>query len=98
MCDLHHRDIIMAHWYYTTENFEQIDLVELGAKFFLDKGFRMYGCPWDHLVNHQLWERVMSRYDDNPACFGLMHTQWSGRNSGHAQTAAINWTGKTWAW
>ncbi len=95
-CDLLHRDIIMAHWYYSAENFEQVDLVELGSNFFLDKGFRMYGCPWDHLVNHQLWERVMQTHKGNPSCMGLLHTQWSGRNSGIAQTAEVNWKGSTW--
>ncbi len=95
-CDLLHRDIIMAHWYYSAENFEQVDLIELGTKFFLDKGFRMYGCPWDHLVNHQLWEKVLQSHKGNPSCLGLLHTQWSGRNSGIAQTAEVNWKGYTW--
>lgn len=90
------KDIWMANWYYTSENFSQIDLCELGNKFFIDLGFRTYGCPWDNLPNHQTWEQTLARYPENPLSVGLMHTQWSGRTSGAAQTAAINWSGKTW--
>ena len=96
VCDLLEKDIIMAHWYYTAENFEQVDRVELGAKFFLEKGFRMYGSPWDHLANHQVWEEVLKVNCDDRNFWGLMHTQWGGRNNGLSQTAAINWSGKTW--
>jgi hypothetical protein len=96
VCDLLEKDIIMAHWYYTAENFEQVDLVELGSKFFLEKGFRMYGSPWDHMVNHQVWEEVSKVNCDDSNFLGLMHTQWGGRNNGLSQTAAINWSGKTW--
>ncbi len=96
VCDLLEKDIIMAHWYYTAENFEQVDRVELGAKFFLEKGFRMYGCPWDHMVNHQVWEEVSKVNCDDRNFLGLMHTQWGGRNNGLSQTAAINWSGITW--
>jgi len=96
VCDLLEKDIIMAHWYYSAENFEQVDCVELGTKFFLDKGFRIYGCPWDNLVNQQVWERTAKNNSDSRNFWGLMHTQWSGRNAGLSQTAAINWSGKTW--
>ena len=96
VCDLLHPDIIMAHWYYSAENFEQVDCVELGTKFFMEKDFRMYGCPWDNLVNQQVWERTAKNNSDSRNFWGLMHTQWSGRNNGLSQTAAINWSGKTW--
>ena len=59
-CELLYKDIIMAHWYYTAENFQQRDLLEKGTTFFLDLGFRVYGCPWDHMVNHQAWEKILS--------------------------------------
>ncbi|MBN1348879.1 hypothetical protein JXJ21_05675 [candidate division KSB1 bacterium] len=95
-CSLLYTDIIMANWFYSVETFEQIDLLELGTKFFADQGFRMYGCPWDNIPNHQTWESTIWGYRQNPKILGLMHTQWSGRNSGHSQTAAINWTGETW--
>ncbi|HPN33531.1 MAG TPA: glycoside hydrolase family 20 zincin-like fold domain-containing protein [bacterium] len=95
-CDLLNRDIIMAHWYYSAENYEQVDLLERGAKFFIDRGFRTYGCPWDDLVNHQAWENVLANYRSQPLMYGLMHTQWSGRNDGLAQTAASNWEDTSW--
>jgi hypothetical protein len=96
IADLLHKDIIMANWFYSAENFAQRDLIELGTKYLLDKGFRIYGCPWDDLVNHKVWEDVLNIYKANPAFLGLMHTQWQGRNSGLAQTGMIGWSGKTW--
>ena len=95
-CELLHRDIIMAHWYYSAENYEQVDLLEMGAKFFIDKGFRMYGCPWDHLVNHKAWENVLAQYPTQPLMYGLMHTQWGDQTEGLAQTAISNWEEKSW--
>lgn len=95
-CTLMKKDIILANWFYTAEDFSQIDLCELGTGFFLDLGFRTYGCPWDNLPNHQTWENTLERHRENPLSLGLMHTEWGGRNSGAAQTAAINWCGRTW--
>ncbi|NLP11500.1 hypothetical protein GX408_13980 [bacterium] len=95
-CDLLNRDIIMAHWYYSVENYEQMDLLEQGAKFFIDRGFRTYGCPWDDLVNHQTWEKVLANYRSQPLMYGLMHTQWGDRDQGLAQTAASNWEETSW--
>ena len=96
--DLLYKDIIMAHWYYTAENYQQRDLLEKGTDFLLSRGFRTYGCPWDHLVNHQAWERILLKNTGNPDFLGLMHTEWysDDRSFGLSQTAEINWTGKTW--
>ncbi len=96
--DLLYKDIIMAHWYYSAENFLQRDLLEMGANYLLNKGFRTYGSPWDHLVNHQAWERILLQNAGNPNFMGLMHTEWysDDRSYGLSQTAEINWTGKTW--
>lgn len=95
-CDLLNRDIIMAHWYYAAENYEEVDVLELGAKFFIDRGFRTYGCPWDNLINHQAWEKVLANYRSQPLMCGLMHTQWGDRDQGLAQTAASNWQETSW--
>ena len=96
--ELLHKDIIMAHWYYSAENFQQRDLLEMGANYLLSKGFRTYGSPWDHLVNHQAWERILLQHAGNPNFMGLMHTEWYSdeRSYGLSQTAEINWTGRTW--
>lgn len=96
--DLLHKDIIMAHWYYSAENFQQRDLLEMGANYLLSKGFRTYGSPWDHLVNHQAWERILLQHAGNPNFMGLMHTEWysDDRSYGLSQTGEINWTGRTW--
>lgn len=96
--ELLNKDIIMAHWYYTAENFQQRDLLEMGASFMLNKGFRTYGSPWDHLVNHQAWERILLNHAGDPGFWGLMHTEWYGkeRSFGLSQTAEVNWKGKTW--
>ena len=72
------------------------DTPEMGTKFFLDRGFRVWGCPWNHLVNHAAWERVVNKNKDNPLFLGLMHTEWGTKNTGLAQTAEINWSGRTW--
>lgn len=96
--ELLYKDIIMAHWYYTAENYQQRDLLEMGTKYLLDRGFKTYGCPWDHLVNHQAWERILLENAGNPNFMGLMHTEWYSdeRSYGLSQTAEINWTGRTW--
>ncbi len=96
--ELLYRDIIMAHWYYSAENYQQRDLLEMGAKYLLDIGFRIYGSPWDHLVNHQAWERILLKNAGNPNFMGLMHTEWysDDRSYGLSETGEINWTGKTW--
>jgi hypothetical protein len=96
--ELLHKDIIMAHWYYSAENFLQRDLLEMGTTYLLNKGFRIYGSPWDHLVNHQAWERILLQNAGNPNFMGLMHTEWysDDRSYGLSQTGEINWTGKTW--
>jgi len=96
--DLLHKDIIMAHWYYSAENYQQRDLLEMGTKFLLDRGFRTYCSPWDHLVNHQAWERILLANVGNPDFMGLMHTEWYSdeRSYGLSETAEINWTGRTW--
>jgi hypothetical protein len=96
--DLLNKDIIMAHWFYTAENFQQRDLLEMGTKYLLDRGFKTYGSPWDHLVNHQAWEKILLENAGNPNFMGLMHTEWYSdeRSYGLSETAEINWTGKTW--
>ena len=96
--ELLYKDIIMAHWYYSAENYLQRDLLEMGAKYLLDSGFRTYGSPWDHLVNHQAWERILLQNAGNPNFMGLMHTEWNGdeRSYGLSETGEINWTGRTW--
>ena len=92
------KDIIMAHWYYTAENYQQKDLLEMGANYLLNRGFRTYGSPWDHLVNHQAWERILLKNAENPDFMGLMHTEWysDDRSYGLSETGEINWTGRTW--
>jgi hypothetical protein len=96
--DLLYKDIIMAHWYYTAENYQQRDLLEMGTSYLLNRGFRTYGSPWDHLVNHQAWERILLEHAGNPNFMGLMHTEWYSdeRSYGLSETAEVNWTGKTW--
>ncbi len=96
--ELLYKDIIMAHWFYTAENYQQLDLLEMGTSYLLNKGFRTYGCPWDHLVNHQAWERILLQNAGNPNFMGLMHTEWysDDRSYGLSQTGEINWTGRTW--
>ncbi|MEI6680260.1 MAG: glycoside hydrolase family 20 zincin-like fold domain-containing protein [Mariniphaga sp.] len=96
--DLLCKDIIMAHWYYTAENYQQRDLLEMGTNYLLNRGFRTYGSPWDHLVNHQAWERILLEHAGNPNFMGLMHTEWYSdeRSFGLSETAEVNWTGKTW--
>ena len=96
--ELLNKDIIMAHWYYSAENYQQRDLLEMGAKYLLSSGFRTYGSPWDHLVNHQAWERILLQNAGNPNFMGLMHTEWYGdeRSYGLSETGEINWTGRTW--
>jgi hypothetical protein len=96
VADLINKNIILANWFYTAENFEQLDIVETGSKFLLEKGFCIYGCPWDDMLNHRAWENVLNQNSTSPLFLGLMHTQWSGRNSGLAQTGAIAWSGQTW--
>jgi hypothetical protein len=95
-CDLLHRDIIMAHWYYDAENYEQVDLLQLGTKFFLDRGFRVYGCPWDDLANHKAWECILGQYGQNPQMLGLMNTHWGDRGEGITQTGISCWEEKSW--
>ncbi len=92
------KDIIMAHWFYTAENYQQRDLLEMGTNYLLSRGFRTYGSPWDHLVNHQAWERILLKNAGNPDFMGLMHTEWysDDRSFGLSETGEINWTGKTW--
>ena len=96
--ELLYKDIIMAHWFYTAENYQQRDLLEKGTEFFLRSGFRTYGSPWDHLVNHQAWERILLQNRRNPNFMGLMHTEWysDDRSFGLAETGEVNWTGRTW--
>ncbi len=95
-CDLLYRDIIMAHWYYDADDYEQVDLLRLGSKFFLERGFRMYGCPWDDLSNHKTWENVLADYQSDPQLLGLMSTQWGDRTEGITQTGISNWEDKSW--
>jgi hypothetical protein len=96
--ELLYKDIIMAHWYYTAENYRERDLLEMGTTYLLNRGFRTYGCPWDHLVNHQAWERILLKNAGNPDFMGLMHTEWNSdeRSCGLSETGEINWTGRTW--
>lgn len=95
-CDHLPRDIIMAHWYYDAENYEQVDLLRLGTKFFLDRGFRVYGCPWDNLANHRAWESILEQYHHEPNMLGLMSTHWGDQGDGITQTGISCWEEKSW--
>ncbi len=91
------RGIVMAHWFYEANKPGDVDLIDKGAAFFLERGFRLVGCPWDDPANHQLWEKTLARYSvRNPGVLGVMHTEWSGRDAGKVLTGMIGWSGRTW--
>ncbi len=91
------REIVMAHWAYGASSPEEVDLIEKGAGFFLERGFRIVGCPWDDPTNHKIWEETLAHYRlRNPGVLGVMHTGWNGRDSGKVLTAMIGWSGRTW--
>ena len=91
------RNLVMDHWFYDVNTPGELDLMHRGTAFFLEKGFRVVVCPWEHLTNHQEWERVLTRYGMyNPNVLGVLHTEWSGKDWGKAATAMIGWCGKTW--
>ncbi|HFE52944.1 MAG TPA: hypothetical protein ENK07_05845, partial [Bacteroidetes bacterium] len=77
------RGLIMAHWFYGANGPEDVNLIDKGAAFFLKRGFRVVGCPWDDPANHQLWEQTLARYRlRDPGVLGVMHTEWDGRDAG----------------
>lgn len=91
------RKLIVDHWFYDVNGPRDLDLLHKGAAFFLERGFRVLVCPWEHLTNHQEWERVLNRYGMyNPNMLGVLHTEWSGKDWGKVPTAMIGWCGKTW--
>ncbi len=96
--DLLNKDIVLTQWFYSAENYQQRDLIETGTTYLLDRGFRVYCSPWDHLVNHQDWEKTLLKNASNPNFMGLMHTEWynDDRSFGLAETGEVNWSGKTW--
>ncbi len=95
--DLLTRRFIVAHWFYDVNSPKEVDLMEKGLDFFLRHGFRVVVCPWEHLTNHQFWEKLLQTYSlHNPNVLGIMHTEWSGKDWGKAPTAMIGWCGKTW--
>ena len=91
------RQFIVDHWFYDVNTPREMDLMQKGMEFFLQRGFRVIVCPWEHLTNHQFWEKLLRVYSlHNPNVLGVMHTEWDGKNWGKVPTAMIGWCGKTW--
>jgi hypothetical protein len=95
--DLLTRQFIVDHWFYDVNSARERDLMQKGMAFFLQRGFRIVVCPWEHLTNHQYWEELLRTYaPGNPGVLGVMHTEWNDKDWGKVPTAMIGWCGQTW--
>lgn len=98
--DLLPKDIIIADWQYgplppsaiVPAGVTNADLVYPTVRYFVDKGFRVLGCPWyDRINNYYLAESVR-----NSGALGLVVTDWGLFATKSASATSV--LGAEYAW